>query len=148
MLRFFPGKIYVGFKEFREEGRIREHINDTPFFSLNNLNQTTSEKSSFLASLSTAPSLFTIIFQTCICRKVNAKVSIPCQIHKSMSVGIVIKPYKAFILIPLEYTSPLFVVASKGLCAKLESINTLIALRTPRNISESCNPFLQRITKD
>lgn len=55
---------FVGFKEFREEGRIREHINDKPFFFLNNLNQTTSEKSSFLASLSTAPTLFTIIFQT------------------------------------------------------------------------------------
>ena len=78
-------------------------------------------------------------FQIFTTIKVNAKVPIPCQIHKSMPVEIAIKLYKAFIFISLEYTSPLFMVPSKGLCAKLESINALITLRTVWNIPKSCN---------
>lgn len=81
---FSLGKFMLGLKNSQKREELGSTSMTHPFFPFinDNLNQTTSEKSSFLASLSTAPSLFTVTFQT-FAAKVNAKVSIPCQIHKS-----------------------------------------------------------------
>ena len=132
---FSLGKFMLALKNSQKREELESTLMTHPFFPFinDNLNQTTSKNQ---ASWHRYQQLHHFLqWYSRHLLQSECKGLIPCQIHNSMSVGIICDQTLQFILIPLEYTSHLFVVASKGLCAKLESINTLISLRIQNRVA-------------